>query len=204
MSALRDYRYLAGKITQEYDAMAIEFRAFQARSDLSCLAGCGKCCLNPNIEATPLEMLPMALDVFDRGVSERVLEQIDNSDSCIFYFATNKDGSKGFCSGYAQRPSICRMFGVAGFSGKNGETSLSVCKLIKESAPQQYIDAKQNSHLAPRMSSWSARVRSLEATLGERYYPINTALKIMLQKILLIAGYDNDGDDPKPVFPKAS
>lgn len=204
MSALRDFRHLAGKINQEYHAMAIEFRAFQAKAELSCLAGCGKCCNNPDIEASPLEMLPMALDIFDRSTAEQVLEQIENSSSCLFYYATSSDGAKGFCRSYAQRPSICRMFGAAGFSAKNGEVKLSVCKLIKENASEQYIQAQQQAHCAPRMSDWSAKIRCLHPALGEKQYPLNLALKIMLQKILLIAGYDDDGDDPKPVFPKAS
>src|SRR5690606_26135422 len=119
---MRQLRELSGRISQLFDEMSIEFRAYQNKSDLACLSGCGKCCLNPNIETTPLEMLPMALDLFDRGLAESTLEQIKlGAPSCISYYATSDDGQKGFCRSYAQRPGICRMFGAAGVMNKRGE-----------------------------------------------------------------------------------
>lgn len=196
MSGLRQLRELAGKINQEYDAMAIEFRAYQAKTGLDCIASCGKCCLNPEIEASPLEMLPMALDLYDRGLALQTLDRInDGGDQCISYYAINPDGSKGFCASYAQRPSICRMFGAAGFAAKDGSVNLSVCKAIKQERVASYEAAKVANQKPPVMANWSARIRTLEPRLGEKVLPINQALRYILEKIVLIASYD---DDPLP------
>lgn len=205
MSGMRQLRDLSGKINQEFEAMTIEFRRYQAESGLGCLAECGKCCLNPEIEATQLEMLPMALDLYDRGMALETLEQIEQGrKNCVAYNPTSEDGQKGFCRSYTQRPSICRMFGAAGYSNKQGKNSLSVCSLIKKAAPVQYENALAQASLAPKMSAWSAKVLTLDPVLGAHLYPINEALKKMILKILMIASYDG-GDDPRPIIPsKAS
>ena len=41
-----------------------EIKKFQSWSLLGCALGCGKCCFKPDIEATPLEFLPLALKIF--------------------------------------------------------------------------------------------------------------------------------------------
>lgn len=201
-------RTLAAQISQEYDQMSYEFRSYQVRTGLACRSGCGQCCTNPQIEASPLEMLPMALDLFDRGKGLEVLEMLSDHppSTCIMYKATSPDGSQGFCSGYEQRASICRMFGAAGFAAKNGGLKLSVCRLIKSDQPQQVALAEADIERPPNMAFWSQRIRVLNGDLGERFYPINQALRIMLEKILLLASYEDDGGghDPKPILPRAS
>ena len=40
-----------------------EIIAFQKETKLGCIAGCGKCCSTPEIDASPLEFLPWAFDI---------------------------------------------------------------------------------------------------------------------------------------------
>ncbi len=207
MGRLKELRHLAGQINQEYELMAYEFRHYQAKSGLHCLAGCGKCCTNPQIEASPLEMLPLALDLFSRSLGQETLEKLANaSASCAFYCATDDKGNQGFCGVYGQRPSLCRMFGAAGYAAKNGGIALSVCREIKNERAHLLSTAEMASERPPLMASWSARIRALDPRLGSQYFPINQALQIMLEKILLIAAYDDDGGDgpePRPLMPQA-
>ena len=193
MSGMRQLRILSGEISQLFDEMSLEFSTYQNKSQLSCLAGCGKCCTNPEIETTPLEMLPMALDLFDRGLAESTLQQINNGSSiCISYVTSAADGKSGYCRSYLQRPGICRMFGAAGYINKSGDVALSVCRLIKEASPEQYEHAKLQANLAPKMSTWSAKIKTLEPRYSERLYPINISLKIMLEKVLTTSFYEQD------------
>ena len=56
--------------------LEIEINAFQKSSGLHCLAGCGKCCTKPDIDATPLEFLPYAFDLFLAGKADETLEKL--------------------------------------------------------------------------------------------------------------------------------
>lgn len=191
MPKLREYRDLAVRIRQEYAEMTHIFSDFQDSSKLYCPPSCGKCCTNPEIEATPLEMLPMVLDLLDSNkLTLEYIQNIDQSSLCFAYSMNQNNPSLGTCLEYKNRPSICRMFGVAGYKLKDENVSVSVCKTLKEKYPQEYSELKNNSNHAPLMSKWSTKVRVLDPDLGFKYYQINQAFKLMAQKVLLLSEYE--------------
>jgi len=164
-----------------YDEMAKTFGDFQRKSELPCLPECTKCCLNPEVEATPLEMIPMALAIFESPDFEIIYEKLSLSENlpCLMM-----DGKK--CTRYEQRPSVCRMFGVAGYFDKNHQKSLSVCKIIKEAHPEKYSKTlllKDPS--TPMMADWFSRLKSLHPQIDQNRQSLNSALKIALEKIAL-------------------
>jgi Fe-S-cluster containining protein len=170
-----------------YQEMSESFSSLQKELNLPCLPGCGKCCLNPEIEATPLEMIPMALKIFDEGRSEEVYELLNQTEQqyCII-FSENK------CGSYQERPSVCRMFGVAGYYDKQHQITLSICKIIKEefsTQTQQVLSHPPGN--APVLSDWTARLTSLDPLLTQDRKPINQALKSALEKVSLWAMYDS-------------
>ena len=62
---------LTGKVRavkREYLKLDREIANFTRQSGLHCIKGCGECCKKPDIEATPLEFLPLALKLFDEGI----------------------------------------------------------------------------------------------------------------------------------------
>jgi len=59
--------------------MGEEFSQFQKSSGLKCLEGCGRCCANPDIEASVLEMIPLALKIHDDGKTQEWLSIIENT-----------------------------------------------------------------------------------------------------------------------------
>lgn len=74
MQRLRD---LSRRVEAVYGEMADTFSGYQQASGLSCRSGCGECCTQPTIEATVLEMLPLALHLFDQGKAEQTLTQLE-------------------------------------------------------------------------------------------------------------------------------
>ena len=175
-----------------YDQMWDAFSQYQAASGLNCLVGCGKCCNNPEVEASVLEMFPLALRILDENKLEEWLDKLDNSsqDHCLMYEPHSPDGSKGQCGVYKERPSLCRMFGVAGFYNKHQEVTLSVCKLIREKYPDlTKIRESEVSDKTPMLITWSYRLAQIDPGLIQDRMPINQALKKALERIALYAQY---------------
>lgn len=173
--------------------MSSAFSDYQKKSDLHCLSGCGKCCTNPDIEASPLEMIPLALKILDENKLDEWLEKLENSNQkpCILYESHSSDGSKGACGSYLERPSICRMFGVAGRLDKYQKVSLSICKLIKENYSELYktVEKEANPQNTPLFGPWTLRLSQLDPDLIQKRMPINQALKKALEKVALYAQY---------------
>lgn len=193
-------RELSRRVEAVYSEIADTFSNFQQRQGLQCRTGCGECCLAPTIEATVLEMLPLALHLFDLGKAEQTLEQLGEltaPQGCFFYQKLSFDGKQGQCSVYQQRPSICRMFGVGGYRDKTGQTSLSVCKTIKTDNPVKYQQGliMLQSSPPPLMMQSKEQVNELDYQLGNRHYPINTALQLALEQVLFKASYSFEQSD---------
>ncbi len=168
------------------------FSQYQAASGLNCLVGCGKCCNNPEVEASVLEMFPLALRILDENKLEEWLDKLEEpaQDHCLMYEPHTPDGSKGQCGVYKERPSLCRMFGVAGFYNKHQEVTLSVCKLIREKYPDlTKIRESEVSDKTPMLITWSYRLAQIDPGLIQDRMPINQALKKALERIALYAQY---------------
>ena len=175
-----------------YDQMWDAFSQYQAASGLNCLVGCGKCCNNPEVEASVLEMFPLALRILDENKLEEWLDKLEEpaQDHCLMYEPHSPDGSKGQCGVYKERPSLCRMFGVAGFYNKHQEVTLSVCKLIREKYPDlTKIRESEVSDKTPMLITWSYRLAQIDPGLIQDRMPINQALKKALERIALYAQY---------------
>ncbi|GAA0374691.1 YkgJ family cysteine cluster protein [Bowmanella denitrificans] len=190
MQRLRDLSRLVEAV---YDELDHTFGTYQRNSGLACRPGCGACCNNPEIEATPLEMLPLALTFYDQGRAEQVLAELEaySGFACYHYVRHSLDGILGQCGVYQQRPAICRMFGAAGVKGKQGETRLSVCRTIKQDHSDKYQQTliTMLTEPAPKMAEGKDRVRQLDYALGKQDMPINQALKVAIERVLFIAYY---------------
>ena len=73
---------LTGKVRavqRVYTKLDREISKVQLESGMHCLSGCGECCKKPDIEATPLEFLPLALKLYDDGKAESFLEELQKN-----------------------------------------------------------------------------------------------------------------------------
>ncbi|MGP9799963.1 YkgJ family cysteine cluster protein [Rheinheimera sp. NSM] len=193
-------RELSRRVEAVYGEIATTFSAYQQQRGLNCRSGCGECCLQPTIEATVLEMLPLALHLFDQGKAEQTLTQLEEltePQGCFFYQKLSFDGKQGQCSVYQQRPGICRLFGAAGYRDKQGQTSLSVCKVIKTDRALAYQDTliALQSDPPPMMIMAKEQINELDYELGKQHLPINEALQQALEKVLFKAWYSGMNDD---------
>jgi Fe-S-cluster containining protein len=174
-----------------YREMGETFSSYQSSTGLACLSGCGRCCINPDIEASTLEMIPFALHIYDEGKMDEWLIKTESksSESCLL-FKGDLQG-QGQCSSYEHRPSICRMFGVAGYYDKEHHATLSVCKFIREKYPVQTQDLNNLALLTntPMLSYWNSKMSDLDQLLIQERMPINEAIHSALEKVSLYAQY---------------
>lgn len=186
---MQKYRELAKLVEEIYQDSGSAFNSFQSTSGLSCLSGCGACCLNPDVTATQLEMLPFAIYLIDHNLADDMLNKLECTDQkfCINYIFESEDGKKGKCGIYQYRPSLCRSFGASTRFNKNFQKEWVICKFIKENSKEliPHIDIER----APIMGSFAARIKSIDYELSKEIYPINDALRKMLEKLMFYRSF---------------
>jgi Fe-S-cluster containining protein len=186
-----DLESLAQVIQSQYELMAQRFAEAQKATGLSCPSGCGQCCSVPTIEASVLEMLPMAMELYRQGRALEMYEDLKREAplTCVMYQATSADKKSGQCLMYQQRPSVCRMFGVASRSGKNpGERQLSICQTLKTLHPAW---PKIDPFDLPLMSEAYSQLAQLHPEFTQDRGPISLTLSKALEKVLLYQGLKN-------------
>lgn len=176
-----------------YQEMSDTFSNYQISTGWSCVNACGRCCQNPDVEASLYEMLPMAQKIFEAGLLEEWIEKLELSDKDIcLAFQPNQVEGQGKCVFYDERPGVCRMFGVAGHYNKKHEVTLSICKVIREFHNVKEIPSNLDSTSTPMIADWSFQMMALDQRLLQEKFPINEALKKALYKIALYSQFQSE------------
>ena len=182
-------------VEELFEKLDIEIRQFQKETHLECVAGCGKCCTTPNIEASPLEFLPWAFHLFMEGQAEKTLEDLEQNSSpiCHLYLPlTSVDTANGKCSNYQYRGLICRLFGYGASKDKVGKLRLATCKIIKENQQEYYqqtSEAINQGLYVPIFSDYYMNLSQIDFALGRTMLPVNLALKRAIEEVLHYYAY---------------
>ena len=195
-----------------YQSLSQEFSAYQSSQSLNCVEKCGACCNNPDIEVSPLEMLPLALHLFDTGRAEHEFDELDNYGfACKQYQRLSLTVKKAIAE-FTNTDLAFAVFGAAGYKTKSGEATLSVCKPIKQAVPEKYAAAliaiqpawgqSNNSDpmsisnsKPPMIAEGRQKLAQLDYELGDKLIPINDALRYILEKILTLSFYSQNIND---------
>ena len=179
-----------------FEQLDLEIAQFQNQTKLHCLAGCGKCCTNPTMEASPLEFLPWAFHLFLIGKAEDTYKELCTKEKhsvCHIYSPLNLiDFTLGKCGEYKYRGLICRLFGYAATKDKYGQQRLVTCKIIKENQQQFYNEALENIKnglYVPLFTDYYMQLNQIDFHLGNVVVPINKALKLALEEVLQYYAY---------------
>lgn len=178
-----------------FSKLEIEIKNFQNYTTLSCVAGCGKCCTNPEIDASPLEFLPWAFHLYLQGNAEKVLRDLNKSTSsrCYIYNPLSLlDKNNGNCSQYKYRGLICRLFGFGATTDKYGQYRLATCKIIKEGQKEAFEKSSKdiNNQLSvPIFTDYYMKLSQIDFRLGNQIVPINKALQYAIEEVLQYYSY---------------
>ena len=189
------YARPAAAVRALYRRLDRRIARFRRAAGLDCPAGCGECCLSPEVEATVLEMLPLVLHLRRRGLLEPTLADLGSEEPprrCLFYSPAPLGTFGGHCSAYPWRPLLCRLFGFAAVADSKGRPELAVCRQMRAADPDRARAAaaavRSGALETLIMRDWSLAAFHIEPGLGSSPQPINAALKQALERVGLEAG----------------
>ena len=182
---LLELEYKVLEVYRDLDAAVAEFAA---RTGLACPSGCGRCCISEKVEATVLECIPLAFELFRTGQAEFILKRLEENSGerqCVLYRPDFTAAGLWGCSQYGHRPVVCRLFGFAGYRGRDGLPRLAMCRVMKDRSGEigaPCLTAEDLSAM-PLFSDAGLAVTALHPSLGTVRLPINKALYEALQKV---------------------
>ena len=176
-----------------FNQLEQEIAQFEKSSGIGCISSCGKCCTFSNVEASPLEFLPWAFNLFINGKAENTLKVLNetNSLTCIIYKPL-AIVNQGRCSNYKYRGLICRLFGSAANTDKYGNLRLATCKIIKEGQAKNYnstAEAITKGLNVPIFTEYYMQLNQIDFNLGNIILPVNKALKMALEVVFQYYAY---------------
>jgi uncharacterized protein len=167
---MNGFKSISKEIENLYSEMSEESSLYQKKNSIYCPVKCDNCCKNPSVSSTPLEMLPLALELIKNNNTD-----LDwNKETCLF-------NNKG-CSVYSVRPTVCRLFGWSQVSAKDGRR-LSIC-------PKTVSNGVLNAN-APDIEMWSRKIKEIHPEWSNQILPINQSLKIMVEKVLFYQSFES-------------
>ncbi|PZX57853.1 YkgJ family cysteine cluster protein [Algoriphagus chordae] len=175
-------------------------KQFVAESGLSCVSGCGFCCANPKVPASPLEFLPLAFDLYDKGLAESTLvdlESKEDQDSCVMYRPQSIDGKKGFCGNHSKRGMICRLFASSARRTKYGKKDLIICKVLKDEKSAEFLKTSERINIdmdIPLATAFYSRLDEIDQSLCQQF-TINEAIAFALELVLRYKFYEEQEFD---------
>ena len=177
------------EVFQDLDAAILNFKTW---SSLSCKPGCGTCCLKPNIEATVLEFLPFAHHLYLRGLALEWLNNLQAGETDTCQILRVGQSATGWCSEYAYRGLICRLFGFSARTNKYGKRELATCQTIKTGQPDVFRATGEMisaGATVPVGSHYYTRLASIDPGLARDFYPVNQAIRKAIEVVLHYYAY---------------
>ena len=189
--------YKVQAVLQFYGKVEKRTAKFKNHTGLNCIPNCGECCNKAELETTMLEFLPAADYLFRSNLADEVLDkcmQANDEGICIFYSGINNSMGGGFCSLYEYRGLICRLFGFSACLNKHGYAGLSTCKPIKVAKVNEVHLADEyikKGGVVPVMSQYYSQLNSIDYSLSARLYPVNKAIRLAIEKVMMDNAYHN-------------
>ena len=177
------------QVKKVYERLDAHIDRLQQTSGLRCISGCGQCCKKPDIEASPVEFLPMALDWFDQDIHWDQYEQLQTkTEPTCFVFRPHVTSFGGLCDAYPNRGLICRLFGYSARLNKEEQKELVTCKILKDEMPHEVSRASEAGKELPVMIHYHSRMSSIDIQLNDRM-PINLAMQKAIETVAAYYAY---------------
>ncbi len=184
------------EVEEVFLALDTAITTFKQETNLGCKSGCGRCCLKPDIEATILEFIPFAYDLYKQDKALEWLEKSSLSDSLCAILDPSQFGV-GHCTQYDKRGLICRLFGFSARINKYGHQELMTCQVIKTEQSAAYLAAYAAAIAGgqvPLMRDYYMKLHGISWELTQKFYPINEAIRNAIETVMHYYSYREDVD----------
>jgi len=181
-------------VLDQYKKFDQIIKDFCKTTGLSCVPNCSYCCRHWWVEASVLEVLPLAREIYARGQEQVVMELIEHKDSlgdevCVLLSPEATKATEGYCRYYQWRPLMCRLFGFALRRNRRGELEFCSCRIVREAQPSSIRRAEmaiRGGLKLPVYQDAFMQVASLDPSRGYRRVHINRAIKEALEYLYWI------------------
>ena len=157
---------------------------------MKCHHLCSACCKKTDIEASPIEFIPLAAWLYETGQVDEFLTRLDKSDVtgyCVLFSPDAWKEGKWGCQQYDKRGLICRLFGFGYRLNREGVPELVTCKILKDSCPSAVARARQTGietpDEVPLFRNYSMQLYSIDPDLAINLMPINKAIRAAIEKL---------------------
>lgn len=175
-----------------------------SQTTMKCVHLCNACCRKTDIEASPIEFIPLAAWLYENGKVDEFLAKLDRSDEtgyCVLFSQDAWKEGKWGCQNYEKRGLICRLFGFGYRFNREGALELVTCKIMKQTCPGAVETARQigidSPDQVPVFRNYSMQLYSIDPDLAIQQYPINQAIRVAIEKLYFhyMPGSDHGDDD---------
>lgn len=179
-------------VEKVFQVLEHEILYFQSKTSISCIENCHLCCTKSEIQANPLEFLPLAYHLYKNNQAQSFLEMLENNSNPSICILFNPFNTEGACTYYNYRGLICRLFGFSANLDKHEYKTLVTCKTIKSQKVQEFKNALQllnNGLKVPMVSKYYMKLYTIDLKLSASYYPINEAIIQAIETVLFYFSY---------------
>ena len=183
------YRDIIQQVTDVYQELDQHLSTLANQHGLSCPSFCGRCCHKPDIEASPIEYLPLAAYLYETGQVDQFLARLEQTDNgiCVNFnphaFVLKEWG----CRSYQHRGLICRLFGYGYRVNREGIPGLVTCRIMKENIPASIEKANQYAISSPEevplFRNYYMKLYAIDPELATTQLPINKAIRYAIEKL---------------------
>ncbi len=180
---------LSVEILKIYEQIDQKVVAFQKATGIKCLSGCGQCCSSKNVKVTPLEFIPLARHLFQKGEADKWWAELKEKERepCLFFQEDLKNSQNGHCKVYPWRAATCRLYGFGIKNTKYGHSEPITCGFLKNDFLNKIkeLGRKKLAELCPSYDSFMIQIASLDPIWGTSLLPVNMAIAKALEKYSL-------------------
>jgi Fe-S-cluster containining protein len=147
------------------------------------------CCRKTDIEASPLEFLPLAAWLYESGKVDGFLAAMDDTKHpwCACFDPEASVYQEWGCQYYEHRGLICRLFGFGFRLNRDSLPVLVTCRIMKQSQPSAVRKAAEMAASSPNempvFSHYFMRLLAIDPDLAVPQMPINQAIRVAIEKL---------------------
>ena len=169
---------------------------------MKCVHLCNVCCVKTDIEASPLEFIPLAAFLYKTGQVDEFITLLDKAEEtgyCALLMPEAWKEGKWGCRYYEKRGLICRMFGFGYRLNQEEIPEIVTCKILKDKSPGAIQNAnvlgRKTPEDVPLFRNYSMKLFSIDPDLSINLLPINQAIRIAIEKLYFDYALRIDDED---------